>query len=87
MREISSTDVLRTHLAAPPVVGAEVAILSLSLTRADVEQLLRRGPTGVYLFGCDADPADLERLLRLDQPLCLRFVATPLSWEMIPLDR
>ena len=62
MREISSTDVLRTHLAAPPVVGAEVAILSLSLTRADVEQLLRRGPTGVYLFGCDADPADLGRL-------------------------
>jgi predicted Rossmann-fold nucleotide-binding protein len=62
MREISSDADLRAYLAGPPVPGDEVAIQSLALTRADVEQLLRRRLAGVYLFGCEADAAALGRL-------------------------
>ena len=62
MREISNADGLAAYLEEPPVPGDEVAIQSLPLARADVERLLRRRLAGVYLFGCDADAADLGRL-------------------------
>jgi predicted Rossmann-fold nucleotide-binding protein len=62
VREISDAAALAAYLGEPPVPGDEVAIQSLPLARADVEQLLRRRLAGVYLFGCDADAADLGRL-------------------------
>jgi len=62
MREISNVAALAAYLREPAVPGDEVAIQSLLLARADVEQLLRRRLAGVYLFGCDADAADLGRL-------------------------
>jgi predicted Rossmann-fold nucleotide-binding protein len=62
VREISTAAALAAYLREPPVPGDEVAIQSLPLARADVEQLLRRRLAGVYLFGCDADAADLGRL-------------------------
>jgi predicted Rossmann-fold nucleotide-binding protein len=62
LREISDADALATYLGEAPVPGDEVAIQSLALARADVERLLRRRLAGVYLFGCDADAADLGRL-------------------------